>query len=261
MAQTTSDATEPAKRALEALHDRATWQPGSMIRVISRVSGGVRSIASSIPLLESEWHRIAVEALDRPDSFWVILGDSTAQGVGASTIDHTWVARLEAALRVSGRPHGVVNLARSGARASDVVKEQLPIIDLLPEAPALVCCVVGTNDLMRNPAPPVVAGRLRRLLEGLPSGSAVATLPSPGASPSGRWINRALRQSAADNGHLIADLTPHLIGFRGLAADRFHPSDRGYDAWVTAFAGPLGLDRAAVPTVGSLGVTSGQPGP
>jgi lysophospholipase L1-like esterase len=146
----------------------------------------------------------------------------------------------------------VVNLARSGARAVDVVEEQLPIVDLLPRPPALVSCVVGTNDLMRNPAPPVVAGRLRRLAEHLPAGSIVATLPSA-SSPSVRWINRALRASLAANGHHVAELGPHLMGVRGLAADRFHPSDQGYEAWVAAFAEPLGIDRRSVPPIAAPG--------
>ncbi len=251
MAQTTSDATEPARNALHALHSRDAWRPGSMLRVMSRVSGGVRSIATSIPDLEDRWHRLAVDALTGRCPVWVVLGDSTAQGVGASSIDHTWVARLHAALVHAGRPHGIVNLARSGAGTNDVVAEQLPILDLLPRPPAMVSCAVGINDLMRNPAPPVVAGRLRKLVEQLPAGSAMATLPS-GSSPSVRWINRGLRHAVERSGHRLAELGPHLLGVRGLAADRFHPSDRGYDAWVKAFAPTLGLDHRAVPAAGRL---------
>ena len=81
----------------------------------------------------------------------------------------------------------------------------------------------------------------------------ISTLPAPRLSPAGIYVNRAIRKAAAQHGHLVADLGPHLVGpHKGLSADRFHPNDTGYGAWVRAFAGPLGLHGDLVPLRGTF---------
>lgn len=252
MVHSTNDMADPTIEALEALRERPAWKPGSMMRVMSRVSSGVRSVTESVPRLEQEWHHRAVDAVRGDAPLWVVVGDSTALGVGASTVRHTWVSRLAAALDAVDDHHGVVNLSRSGGMISDVLERQLPVLGLLPRTPSIVTVAVGANDLMRSPAPPVVAGRMRELCEVLPNDSVLATIPAPAASPSARWINRGLCLAAHEHGHRVADLETPLLGIRELAADRIHPSDRGYEAWVGAFADALDIDRALVPPVAAV---------
>jgi len=51
----------------------------------------------------------------------------------------------------------------------------------------------------------------------------------------------------------VAELGAHLLPpHRGLSADRYHPNDRGYNAWVRAFATPMGIDPDLVPPRGTL---------
>ena len=58
---------------------------------------------------------------------YAALGDSAAQGIGASDPQHGYVALLAARLRqASGRPVEVVNLSSSGARIGDVLGDQVP---------------------------------------------------------------------------------------------------------------------------------------
>lgn len=243
---------------MSALEARPAWAPATLTRVMQKVSPAVRAVSAKIDPVEGFWHEIVDDSLraasgpDRPP-LWVVLGDSTAQGIGASSIDHGWVARLDAALVGGGRPHALLNLSRSGAHSHHVVEEQLPLLELLPYAPSIVTVCCGANDLMRNPNPSALARRLRRMAAELPAGAIMSTLPAPRLSPTALYVNRAVREAAQDNELRVAELGHHLVGpFRGTSADKYHPNDRGYEAWVRAFAPPMGIDADAVPGRGTL---------
>jgi lysophospholipase L1-like esterase len=250
---------------MDALEARPPWAPARLTRLMQKISPAVREVSAKIDPIERLWREMVADALRRasgPDQppMWVVLGDSTAQGVGASTIDHGWVARLDAALTHAGRSHALVNLSRSGAHSHHVVEEQLPLLELLPYPPAIVTVCCGANDLMRNPSPAALGRRLGRLAEQLPTGSIMSTLPAPRYSPTALYVNRGLREAAAHHDLRIAELGPHLVGpHRGTSADHYHPNDVGYGAWVKAFAEPMGLDAASVPEQGTL--TSRRPAP
>ncbi|MGA0237119.1 MAG: SGNH/GDSL hydrolase family protein [Acidimicrobiales bacterium] len=272
MAQTTSQPITLRHPIADALAARGPWQPAPLTRLLTNVSGAVRSVSAAIDGIERTWHDLAVESLedtgaipyrpevtqpatppaDRPP-IWVVLGDSTAQGIGASTLDHGWVSRIETALAAAGRRHAVINLSRSGADSTHVIDEQLPLLAFLPYAPSLVTICAGANDLMRNPYPPRLARRLERMAAAAPRGTVIASLPAPRFSPAGIHVNRALRRAAAAHGHLVAELGPHLVSpLKGLSIDRFHPNDTGYGAWVRAFAATLGIDAELVPAHGTF---------
>jgi acyl-CoA thioesterase I len=249
VAQTKPPSPKPDRHPLiAALDDRGHWEPRPFTRTISRVSAGTRAVSSQVNPLELAWREIGAAALDDDLPIWVVLGDSIAQGVGATDITRSWVSRIAGALAADGRPHGVVNLSRSGARSRSVIHQQLALLDRLDRPPALITCGVGSNDLMRNPHPPSVSARVNELIDELPSTTIISTLPVPAVSPSGRWVNRSVRRQAQRRGLPVADVVPHLVtGRRGWAADRFHPSDAGYNAWVEAYSEVLDLDREAVP--------------
>src|SRR5262245_30764199 len=59
----------------------------------------------------------------------VWLGDSTAAGVGASSVEQTLPRQVASGL---GRPVELTVLAKSGARITDVVNDQLPKVLALP---------------------------------------------------------------------------------------------------------------------------------
>ena len=97
------------------------------------------------------------------------------------------------------------------------------------------------------------ARSLSHLAEAAPPGAVLSTLPAPRFSPTGIHVNRSIRHAAAEHGHLVAELGPHMVGpWKGLSADRFHPNDAGYGAWVNAFAEPLGIEAALVPVKGTF---------
>jgi hypothetical protein len=103
--------------------------------------------------LGSEYRRYWEESNERARQadgpLWVAVGDSTAQGIGASAPDRGYVGQLLVRLRdEQRRPWRVVNLSVTGARVADVVREQVPRINEVGE-PELVTCAAGANDVIR----------------------------------------------------------------------------------------------------------------
>ena len=182
---------------------------------------------------------------------YVALGDSAAQGVGASRPDRGYVGLLAQRLRrQSGRPVQVVNLSRSGARLADLVREQLPRLARL--SPDLVTVDIGGNDVVVYDAERFSA-LVCELTAGLPAGSYVADVPY---FMHGHWERRA-----AETGQLLAGCAQqsglHVVGLhdaeqaRGptamltdFAADWFHPNDRGHRVWADAFWDEMAQDPA-----------------
>lgn len=106
---------------------------------------------------------------------YVALGDSAAQGVGASSPDKGYVGLIADRLRTStGRPVQVVNLSVSGARVADVVATQLPqLADLEPD---LVTVAIGGNDIREYDQDGFTAD-VDQLVANLPPGTYVADVP------------------------------------------------------------------------------------
>lgn len=173
---------------------------------------------------------------------YVALGDSAAQGVGASSPDKGYVGLIADRLRTStGRPVQVVNLSVSGARVADVVATQLPqLADLEPD---LVTVAIGGNDIREYDQDGFTAD-VDQLVANLPPGTYVADVPY---FMHGRWETDsaqaagAVRAAAAEAGLVVVPLNDRLRaeGLRGMltetSPDFFHPNDAGYEVWADAF--------------------------
>jgi len=176
---------------------------------------------------------------------WVVLGDSTAQGVGVADLADGYVRRVAHLLeRRDATAWRVVNLSRSGAVLADVLDAQLVQLEALLEAgwePALVSVVAGANDLRRARSPDLVA-QLLQVLGRLPARSAVATLPRGLREPRARAANAVLVPEAQARGLRVIDLWA-VTGppWRGKYADGLHPGAAGTTDWVRAFAAALDL--------------------
>ena len=173
---------------------------------------------------------------------YVALGDSAAQGIGASRPDRGYVGVLADRIRRStGQPVQVVNLSASGARIDDLLRDQLPRLrDLRPD---VVTVAIGGNDV-RDLDLAAFTTRVQRLTAALPAGTLVADVPY---FMHGRWQRdaeaaaAAVRTSAAAEQLTVVPLHDALEA-RGwtamltdFAADWFHPRDRGHRVWADAF--------------------------
>lgn len=195
-------------------------EPGAFLRTAGVLIPGVRSVQAQVAPYAAWWQEQNHRALDADGPLWVALGDSMTQGIGASAPDRGWVGQLMPEL-----PFRVVNLAVSGGLTSDVIERQIPAMASLGVAPDLVTLMIGSNDLFNRRARPGLVERTEQLVPLLPDGTVVATLPQPRAAA------RAFNHVVESAGHLrTAEYRdPRMNSWRGkLAADRFHPNDRGY---------------------------------
>lgn len=185
------------------------------------------------------------EACDDGTFRLVVLGDSTAQGVGVVDPARGYVGIVEARLATAlHRPVLTTNLSVSGATSVDLVADQLPLLAALPFTPDLVICVIGSNDIIKRTYEPTgFAERIDTIAAALPPGSVLGEVPSFGHPP---WeprvlrVNPLVRDAAERYGHQVASVheaTRALWPLRivqHVARDLFHPNQRGYEVWAGA---------------------------
>ena len=212
---------------------------------------------------------------------YVALGDSTVEGVGATSPAATYPARLFARLRAIYPRAGVINLGVGGATSADVVNNQLERAVLM--RPKLVTLSVGPNDITDHV--PVeeyeanVSTIFRRFADVTGTVVVVNLLPDLSVTPRFRGrenerevarltveFNAALTRQAQLYAVEVVDLykpsqvevprRPEL-----LAADGYHPSDLGYARWAellwVGVEKRIGGRRAAVPNTTPVVVVEG----
>jgi lysophospholipase L1-like esterase len=195
-------------------------------------------------------HRVLPHDRDAP-LLYVALGDSTVEGVGASSVEANYVSRLHARLAAIYPATEVVNLGAGGATAAEVVARQLPrAVELRPD---VVTLSVGPNDITTRVAEEQYARDLDTILGTLAERTravvVINLIPDLAATPRFRHdpareivgrrtarFNEVLRKLARARGMPLVDLYstsrvevpahPDLV-----AADGYHPSDAGYARW------------------------------
>ena len=182
---------------------------------------------------------------------YVALGDSTVEGVGATTAGNNYVGRLDARLRDRYPRARTVNLGVAGATSYDVLDGQLERAVALK--PHLVTLSIGPNDITAKVPVNIYAENLEAILGRVAAGTqavvVVNLLPDLAVTPRFRnrdsaplvgrlsaQFNDVVGRVAKRHGALVVDLYeasrrevpghPEL-----LAADGYHPSDLGYARW------------------------------
>jgi acyl-CoA thioesterase I len=183
----------------------------------------------------------------------VTIGDSAAQGIGASRPDRSWVGQLAAHLgETTGAPWRVTNLSVSGSTVYGAYRDQLPQLAVIDPAPDLVVVCIGANNIA-DFSPARFEKDLRRLLAGLPADAIVADLPSfhlPPREHRVREANGIVHRLVAERGLTLVPLyeATRRQGAWGVltqfSGDLFHPNDRGYRVWSRAFL-PAARERIA----------------
>jgi lysophospholipase L1-like esterase len=222
-----------------ALH-QAIMRWGEAERTTSRLAlqrwvDGVAYVDVQARTYADFWTRQNEQARTADGPLWVVLGDSTAQGLGASSPLHGYVGQVLNSLRRRGTPWRVLNLSRSGAQTRHVLEDQMPLLDGL--TPALVTCGIGNNDILATP-PKRFRIQLQQVIERLPSTSVMMDLTVPDrfwtiggmCSPYVAGINQLISTTATGRGLPVAEVSRHARPpWRGLLApDSFHPNNLGY---------------------------------
>jgi lysophospholipase L1-like esterase len=187
----------------------------------------------------------------------LIVGDSSAAGVGARHQDEALAGRLAQALATRlGQPVGWQLIATSGHRS----EQALAALQAAELAPAdVLITALGVNDVVDQVAPHQAlaalhgihalaserAGVRLALHCGAPPMQAFPLLPQPL-----RWFmgERALQLNAALQaafGEAVIQLPASLQAEAGslLAEDGFHPNPAGYRLWAETLAAHLGISR------------------
>lgn len=201
---------------------------------------GVRKVHGQVARYAAEWEAANGTALAGAGPLWVVLGDSTAQGIGAPSWEEGYVGQLRRALdEGSEQRWRVVNLSRSGARTDDVLDRQLPVLEAMAAQPELVTCAIGANDIVRRV--PGLEDRIRQIIARLPQRTIIATLPQGLGPERSQAVNEVIRAEAPAAGLVVADVWARTgPPWHGkYAEDRFHPGALGYADWAAAFADVL----------------------
>jgi acyl-CoA thioesterase-1 len=204
-----------------------------------RRAGGAR-LASTLHLNARWWNEQHGEA---GDLLYVAIGDSAAQGIGASRPGRGYVGMIATHLgERTGGTVRVVNLSVSGARLRDAIATQLPALAGLD--PDILTVAIGAND-MADFDPERFERELTIIFDALPSHAIVSEVPAfyvGAAERRARAANAIVHRLADARGLEVAPLhrmtrsqTGARYALNQVAADFFHPNDRGYRVWASAF--------------------------
>jgi acyl-CoA thioesterase-1 len=196
-------------------------------------------LTQAIPVHSKFWRERKAE---HGELLYVAIGDSAAQGIGASRPAHSYVGVLAAHIRNrTDRMLRVANLGISGATVRIAIDQQLPQLAQLE--PDILTVSIGANDMASFDAARFERD-LRELYAALPPHAIVADLPSFYFLPAEKRVavaNRIVREVAAEHGFPVVPLHARTRrqGLWGVttqfAGDLFHPNDRGYRVWASAF--------------------------
>jgi lysophospholipase L1-like esterase len=179
----------------------------------------------------------------------VMLGDSTAAGLGVHTPEETPAALLASGLSaMAGRPVRMTNVARSGARSDELPGQTDQALQVRPD---IAVVMIGANDVTNRVPPGTAVRHLSDAVERLRAAGCdvvVGTCPDLGSvepvmQPL-RWIaRRASRQLAAAQTIAVVEQGGRAVALGDLlgrefaadpvsmfSEDRYHPSARGYAA-------------------------------
>lgn len=206
---------------------------------------------------------------------YVALGDSAAQGLGATRREDGYVPRIAAGLEaVTGRKVALLNLSLSGATAASVLGTQLPQLEGLrlagkPLVPDVVTLDIGGNDVGVSQLSEEEFGeQVRAIIDRLPRPAYVADIPTfrplkseKRASAMSALIEKAARAAGVGVIHLEA-LSNTLTTFEYMvhyhAGDMFHPNSPWYHRWSQLFIDAMSSDLG-VPSVDMEEVAPWEP--
>lgn len=184
---------------------------------------------------------------------YVALGDSTAEGMGASVPERSYTSILHASLKERYKSTKYLNVARSGAILSDVLTTQLP--KAIEARPDLITLSVGANDIIRRTKSDEFERQLRKLLRTLHQETnaivVISTVPDLSLTPSvpkllktysrymANKMNDIIIRVADETNTIVVDIFNDskaiLQAFpEAIATDGWHPSDFGYALWANS---------------------------
>lgn len=172
---------------------------------------------------------------------YIALGDSAAQGLGASKPQNGYVGLIaDSIAQKSSKSVRVVNVSKTGAKIQDVLETQLNAIKNTKGD--IVTIEIGANDI-KNFNEEIFRSQFESLASKLPKGTYVSNMPYWGSRPQSRpdaiRASVIVKQVVDEHPNLVfvdlQTITRERNSLRGFAADYFHPNDRSYKNWSEVF--------------------------
>ena len=203
-------------------------------------------LARQLPVYQKYWQARAVEPAAANAITYIAMGDSTAQGIGATSPNKGYVGLIaEAITQKTGRPVHLINISKSGAKVDDVLYEQLPRLqELKVDENTVITIEIGANDAAHNFNAQQFENSTKQLLTKLPKQAIISDLPYFGKGRLAKQestiqeANQILNRMAMENGRTLAplhEITQQHASWLNNALDLFHPSNRGYENWYLVF--------------------------
>lgn len=183
----------------------------------------------------------AKAANDNGELTYLALGDSAAQGIGATSPRRGYVGVLaERLLQKTGKSVRVINISKTGATLQDYLTEQAPKVKGVKAD--VVTIEIGANDI-RSFDKEKFTEQFRQVLTSLPDGTYVSNMPlfnsRPGSTNNAQEASDVISKTIADFPKLVfvdlQKLTSDNRSIFGFAPDLFHPNNISYKNWADAF--------------------------
>lgn len=207
---------------------------------------GLLDLRSQINNYRKFWDRQNSQQISKNEIVYVVFGDSTAQGIGASSPEKGYVGNVAKGIsRLKHKPVHVINLSKSGAKVKDVLVTQLPKYEKLKISNEQVITIaIGANDILDFDAQRFEA-EMDELMGKLPKQTIISDIPPFSGSrmwwlePKVEQANQIIYKLADKHGYSLAELHETLKSNGGLktyAIDLFHPNNYAYrENWAKAF--------------------------
>lgn len=195
---------------------------------------------------------------------YVALGDSSVQGIGASSVEESYPARLASAIEAAkGQKVALINISLSGGTSESVEMGQIPLmrgLGLLDPGcePDLVTLTIGGNDVMvPEITPRAYSHAIARILDALKGRVLVSTIPSfapMSQDARAQDMSDLLAEEVRARGAGLVDIRAlsqswplASYAFQYHAADMFHPNTQAYAAWAQEFYNVFAKDTGLLP--------------
>lgn len=172
---------------------------------------------------------------------YLALGDSAAQGIGASSPMKGYVGLVANRLEEkTGKTVKIVNVSKTGATINDYLNDQAKFVEEV--MPDVVTIEIGANDIKTFKADEFREG-FKKVLETLPEGAYVSNMPlfnsRPSSTPKAKKASQIIAEEMKNYSKLIfVDLQKYTAenqSIFGFAPDLFHPNNLAYKNWANAF--------------------------
>ena len=195
-------------------------------------------LAGSVKQYAQFWNE---KANEKGDITYLALGDSAAQGIGASNPMRGYVGLVAREIeKKTGKSVRIVNISKTGAKMDDYLKDQAPMVATLNAD--IVTIQIGANDIAHFDAT-TYRTKFKEVLKTLPEGTFVSNMPlfnsRPGSTANAKQASNIIEQELRNYPDLIhVDLqaeTEQNQSVFGFAPDLFHPNNLSYKNWANAF--------------------------